>query len=145
MYGTTIDKALPGKVIQKVFFDKQNLRFDTDLGSFGYKVDGDCCSRSEFWDFYGVKNLIGSPVISVSEVELDPATGSRRPDGDDDSTEYYGYKIVAEHKDLGEITAVFSFRNMSNGYYGGSLLDSCKPSEKSPEVFDDVTEAVDPL
>lgn len=143
MYGTTIDKVLPGKVIKKIFFDKQNLRLETDLGNFTYEVDGDCCSHSEFWDFYGVKNLIGSRVISVSEVELDPSTGSRRPDGNDDSTQYYGYKIVAENEKWGEITAVFSFRNISNGYYGGSLRDGGREMDNVPQIKSDVTEAAD--
>lgn len=143
MYGVTIDKVLPGKTIEKIFFNKQNLRIDTDSGNFAYEVSGDCCSHSEFWDFYGVKNLIGSRVLEVSEVELDPATGSRRPDGDDSSTQYYGYKIVAEHPEWGEVTAVFSFRNISNGYYGGSMEDAAIVKEVSPQITDDVTEAAD--
>lgn len=140
MYGTTIDKVLTGKKINKIFFSKQFLRFSTDYGDFTYEVEGDCCSHSEFWDFYGVTKLLESgPVTQVAEVELE--RGNTRPDGDDESTQYYGYKIVAEHPMWGEITAVFSFRNMSNGFYGGSLADSMNNKEILPEVTDDVIEA----
>jgi len=142
MYCTTIDKVLPGKTVAKIYYNKKALRFETDLGSFNYEVSGDCCSYSEFWDFYGVKNLIGSKVLSVESIELDPATGSRRPDGDDDSTKYYGYKIVSENKEWGEVTAVFSFRNISNGYYGGDLEDTID-HVVMPEINDDIIEAAD--
>jgi hypothetical protein len=141
MYGTNIDKVLLGKIVEKIYFNKENLQFLTDSGIHSYQVDGDCCSHSEFWDFYGVKTLIGSRVISVESVELDPATGSRRPDGDDESTEYYGYKVVSENTEFGEVTAVFSFRNISNGYYGGSLQDSDSNEVKAPEITEDVLEA----
>lgn len=144
MYGTTIDKVLPGKTIEKIYFNKQNLRFDTDLGSFAYVVEGGCCSQSEFWDFYGVKTLIGSRVLSVESVELDPSDGSVRPGGDGyRSVQYYGYKIVCENPEFGEVTAVFSFRNTSNGYYGGSLEDAEGVPERVPEITDNITEATD--
>lgn len=144
MYGTNIDKVLTGKKINKIFLNRTNLKFETDHGSFVYAVDGDCCSYSEFWDFYGVKNLLAAgPVKEVSEVELDPATGSLRPNADGESTQYYGYKLVAEHPELGDITAVFSFRNMSNGYYGGSLVNAADDIDVAPEITDDVVEAAD--
>lgn len=140
--GEELEK-LPGKTVKQIFFNKQGLKFVTDEGDIAFGVYGDCCSQSEFWDFYGVKNLIGSKVISIDDVELDPATGSRRPDEAGEDTQYYGYKIVAEHPEWGEVTSVFSFRNMSNGYYGGSLNTGIPSDINHQEIFDDVIEAAD--
>ena len=41
------------------------------------------------------------------------AAGAKQP------TPVYGYKIVTAHPVFGEVTSVLSFRNSSNGYYGG--------------------------
>ena len=134
---------LIGKTIQRVFINESYLKFVTNEGDFCFGVEGECCSSSIFYDFFGVKNLIGSKVSSVAEIELIPGDISEDGDylkdqkGEDNSIEVYGYKINAENSKWGEITAVFSFRNYSNGYYGGSL-HLCGEKEVQPEVFDDV-------
>ena len=134
---------LIGKKITHIFYNKDNLRFDTEGGDiYCFTVYGDCCSHSEFWDFYGVKNLLGNTVLKVESIELDPSDGITRPDGNDQSTQYYGYRFTTESKEFGEVTSVFSFRNVSNGYYGGSL-ENDGIRDVSPEIFDDVTEAKD--
>ena len=53
----------------------------------------------------------------------------------------YGYAITTESEQFGEMTSVFSFRNSSNGYYGGWMY-STEDREVSPEITDDIIEAV---
>lgn len=130
-------EVLVGKTIKKIFFNERNLKFETDDGNFCYGVDGDCCSDSVFYDFYGVKNLLNNgKVLSVKEVAL---TADDKEDKKmyQESMQAYGYQLTTESKEFGEVTSVFSFRNYSNGYYGGSLVvDTDK--EVAPEITDDV-------
>lgn len=136
-----IDKALICKKIFKIFMNEDNLKFVTDQGNVVFSVDGDCCSRSVFYDFIGVKKLLNNgPIKAVEEISL-------TADEDKDTKQYqeaiqaYGYRIITEDKELGEVSSVFSFRNYSNGYYGGSM-EICNDCEVSPEIFDDVIETV---
>lgn len=130
---------LVGKTIKNIYFNKNNLRFVTDEGSFTFEVEGGCCSHSEFWDFFGVENLLKNGLVKgVDSVELEGFPS--KPEGDDDLTQYYGYKIISESPTWGEQTSVFSFRNMSNGYYGGWMSET-EDKEVSPEITNDVLEA----
>lgn len=136
-------KDLVGKKINKVFINTEYLKFETGGGNFTYGVTGDCCSNSFFYDFYGVKNLIeGGKVKEVKVVDLHPTDLFVVPDKGD-NTQVYGYAITTETKENdyydGERTSVFSFRNESNGYYGGSI-DKVEDREVSPEITDDVVE-----
>lgn len=132
---------LIGRKVNKIFFNEHYLKFDTDKGPLVYTVSGDCCSTSVFYDFYGVKNLLlNGPVTEVREVDL-------HPDLEKDSKKYdysiyvYGYQITTESKDLGLVTSVFSFRNYSNGYYGGYLNEpTYADMDVKPEINDDVIE-----
>lgn len=115
------------------------LKFNTDDGNVVFGVSGDCCSHSYFHDFIGVKKLFeNGKVLSVKEI--DPGCGSKNKNDGDVCVSVYGFEIVTEHPTFGEQTSVFSFRNSSNGYYGGSL-DYSDDREVSPEIFDDVLEA----
>lgn len=142
MYGTTIDKALIGKKITKIFVNQDYLRFITDDGQkLTYCVDADCCSHSVFYDFIGVKKLLeNGKVISVKKIEFYDCENEedKNTQYQDSSISCYGIEIVTENKDFGEQTSVFSFRNYSNGYYGGSLCDSGFDGEL-PELTDDTT------
>ena len=138
-------KDLVGKKINKIFINQEHLKFETNCGSFVYEVTGGCCSTSFFYDFYGVKNLFrGGKVKEVKEVDLHPTDLFVVPD-EGDTTQVYGYSITVEPtKDdrdyyLGDRTAVFSFRNQSNGYYGGSI-EKIEDLEVLPEITDDVVE-----
>ena len=83
-----------------------------------------------------------------SELDLD----SDEDDEDDDLdyhddeeevvTECYGYQLITEHPRWGQQTSVFSFRNDSNGYYGGALTveDSDTEIDAKYELFDDLLE-----
>lgn len=141
-------KELIGKTVKKIYFNENYLKFETDSGNFVYGVRGDCCSTSYFYDFYGVKNLLNNgKIISIKEVELNPTDieigGNIKKDKklSDDDIKVYGYQLTTENEKFGEMTSVFSFRNYSNGYYGGYMEES-NDKEVSPEIFDDVIETV---
>ena len=130
---------LIGKKVKRLFLNDQFLKFETDNGDFTYAVDGDCCSHSYFYDFYGVKNLLENGAIKeIKEVELNPTDLLAKKD-DYDSISVYGFQITTESEEYGDVTSVFSFRNSSNGYYGGSI-SKCEDREVSPEIKDDVHE-----
>ncbi len=141
-------ERLIGTKVKRIFLNENNLKFETDKGNFNFRVSGDCCSTSVFYDFFGVKKLLaGNQIVSVKGVDLHP-TDIETVNGEEkdkksyqESISVYGYQIFTNDPLLGEVTSVFSFRNYSNGYYGGSLeIDEDK--EVSPEIFNDVLETV---
>ena len=107
--------------------------FVTDGGEkFPYEVEGDCCSHSYLFDFYGVKNLLNNgPVTKFEEYDLqagDPGFHECEYTESSwyecllcggESLQVYGYSLTTEHPVWGPMTSVLSFRNESNGYYGG--------------------------
>lgn len=111
-------RDLCGRIIQRIAMSHDYLQFDTDAGTFVYRVEGDCCSQSYFYDFHGVEKLLaGNPVVSAREIPLDDPTDEDARNGD--VVVAYGFEIVTNDPEFGEVTSVFSFRNDSNGYYGG--------------------------
>jgi len=136
----TVIDGLIGATIKKIYFNEDFLKFETDIGNFVYGACGDCCSETVFYDFYGVKKLLkGNKIVAVKEVDLLPGDIERDAKSYQESIRVYGYQIFTLDKELGEVTSVFSFRNYSNGYYGGEI---CSIDERKvlPEIFDDVIE-----
>jgi hypothetical protein len=108
-------QAVVGAKVNRIAMDEDTLVFDTDKGLFAFTVSGDCCSCSYFYDFYGVDKLLeNGPVTAVGEIELDQSEVVQR-----ECTVAYGFQLITENDKWGEQTSVFSFRNDSNGYYGG--------------------------
>lgn len=141
MYYEEQFKEMIGAKVSKIFFNEDCLKFDTDKGPFVFNVDGDCCSYSYFHDFIGVKKLLeNGPIVSTKEIELDLVGKNRNDSGE---IECYGFELVTEHPTFGEQTSVFSFRNSSNGYYGGMLVAGIPAEDVQPEIFDDVIEAAE--
>jgi uncharacterized protein (TIGR02996 family) len=108
-------ESLIGRTIKQVRFDSNGdcLMIDTDSGSIRYEVEGDCCSESWFYRFLNPENLINEKLLFVMEGrtdDIDPDDGLGRQE----SESIYGYSLVTA-KGICEIT----FRNSSNGYYGG--------------------------
>ena len=142
---TGIDK-LVGKKVKRIFMNEEYLKFETDKGNIVFSVSGDCCSQSCFYDFIGVKKLLtGNEIVSAKEISLN-ANDITIVNGDDkdkksyqESIQVYGFEIVTKDPMLGDVTSVFSFRNYSNGYYGGFMEDA-RDREVSPEIFDDLLE-----
>lgn len=141
-------KALVGKKIQRIFMNENYLRFEMDGDIITYEVEGDCCSRSVFYDFIGVQKLLqNGPVKSMEEVDLQDAekeTAKSKIDYEQDAISIYGVKITTESPKWGEQTSVVSFRNYSNGYYGGWFQLSNFKGPVLPEIFTDVLETVAP-
>lgn len=111
--------GLIGKIIEKIFISDTYICFVTNKGILNFDVYGDCCSTSYFSEFVGVENLLkGTEVKSVEEIPEKDCDGFY-----DEFGILYGFRIVTEDQ-YGERSAVISFRNDSNGYYGGCLRKS---------------------
>ena len=143
-YGQKDIERLIGRTIQKIYMNSQYLKFETNLGNIVFTVYGDCCSSSYFHDFIGVEKLLkGTPVVSVKSIDLTTDDSQVKVNRNDyDSIACYGYEIVTEDPQFGEVTSVFSFRNSSNGYYGGGLENASDNQKVEPEITEDVLEAV---
>lgn len=144
-------EALIGARIKAIHMSEEQLIFETDRGPVGYRVEADCCSTSYFHDFYGVANLLaGEPVTGFCAVDLAPGDPGYRPETweqgvgtivrDAEEVQVYGYRITTVHPVFGEVSAVVSFRNASNGYYGGwmSLMDHPRGGPWLHPVTEDV-------
>lgn len=128
-------EVLVGKKVQRLFMSDDYLKFQTDGGDFAFRVDGDCCSSSYFYDFYGVENLLkNGPIKAVEEIDLKD-DGKRRKD--DEEISCYGYRLTTESPEFGEVSSVMSFRNSSNGYYGGSIEKAPNFGIVAPEIIKD--------
>lgn len=133
-------KDLVGKKVTKIYINQEYLRFDTDGPTYTYIVTGDCCSHSYLYDFYGVENLLkNGKITEVKRVELHPTDLLASGEDSGESIQVYGYQITTESEYYGPVTSVFSFRNSSNGYYGGSI-DKTEYAEKLPEITKNVVE-----
>lgn len=141
-----------GKKISVIRFHTQALIFEFDNDTYlPLGVSGDCCSNSYFYDFIGVKKIIGKKIIGFEEIELSDSEldESQKRQYKNGELDLYGYKIICDDnndKFMTSNTAVFSFRNESNGYYGGYLCKfkySCACRHKSniqgvPIIRDDI-------
>ncbi|WP_407107262.1 hypothetical protein [Rhodococcus aetherivorans] len=136
-------RRLVGRTIKRIYMNEDYLKFETDLGNVVFSVYGDCCSHSYFHDFIGLEKLLkGNPVVSVRPIGLNESD-SKVPvnRNDSDVISCYGFEIVTEDTRFGEVTSVFSFRNSSNGWYGGSLENAPDDTVVLPKVTGDVLEA----
>lgn len=118
MYEDTSGRELIGHKIVRVNLTDEYLDFYTDADlRLRYTCDGDCCSFSYFHDIVGAEKLYANgPVTEVNSISLEPDVIS---EDEYDVIQCYGYEIVTESPQWGDQTTVFSFRNSSNGYYGG--------------------------
>ena len=71
-YEREFEKMIGSKISQ-IFMNEDYLKFVTDKGNFVFEVEGDCCSKSVFYDFYGVKKLFGKEIKSIDEIDLEPS------------------------------------------------------------------------
>jgi hypothetical protein len=136
MDGETGLTKLVGRTITSIAMNDEYLRFDTDQGTLTFTVEGDCCSHSYFHDFMGVEKLLkNGPVISIAAVSLDVEVAEDRSD---DYIAAYGFEVVIEDPVFGPVTAVFSFRNASNGYYGGWMEECGEFKGELPVLTEDL-------
>ena len=136
--------SLVGRNINEIRMDSEFLVFRTDDGTYSFTVEGDCCSSSYFYDFYGVQNLLNNgPVLKVENVDLDV---DEIEEDYGEVIQVYGYRFTTEHPTWGEVSSVVSFRNSSNGYYGGwmeAVNVSDSVIDRLPVITDDVIEVED--
>jgi hypothetical protein len=85
-----------------------------------FDVEGDCCSHSwiEYLEMPG--DIAGATLLSVDDSA--PITQSHDEHDDDGEISVYNTSFKT---DRGEI--VLEYRNSSNGYYGGYLVDVNSP------------------
>jgi hypothetical protein len=106
-----MDKTIESVLISK---DEGTLAFDVGEDDLIYfQVDGDCCSESWFSDIFCMPNLY-SRVIKVEDIELEDKYKTEDGRCRQESDLVYGYRITTMKG-----VAIISFRNSSNGYYGG--------------------------
>jgi hypothetical protein len=124
MYYTTNDihEGLVNQIIKQIRLDEEYLIFELENSKqITLEAYGDCCSQSVFYDFFGVKDILNQKVIEFEEIELENEEAKELVNSDrnnyQEAIQIYGYRIKTENGGL----ASFSFRNYSNGYYGGSL------------------------
>lgn len=88
-----------------------------DNSFLSYYAEGECCSESWFSDFFNINSLINTKILRVSFIDLEEY-GYNTEDGRSlqHSDSVYGVKFITEKG-----VSVLSFRNSSNGYYGGSM------------------------
>lgn len=145
MYEQSNIQSLIGKRITQLFVSPEYFLFISDK-NVGYLVDlyADCCSSSFFYDFYGVKNLLeNGPITEVKSVPLevtdavksDGGWGMKDKTSEDIDIKAYGYQLTTIHPEFGEVTSVFSFRNYSNGYYGGEIHSVTMHADESLEEW----------
>lgn len=128
---------LVGATVKQIFMNENLLRFITDKGSCTFRVTGDCCSQSYFYDFIGVDKLLKNGAIKLIEsILLDEPQDIDAAKGE--VVKAYGFRFITEDLEFGEVSSVMSFRNDSNGYYGGSL-ENVLDQEVSPEIIQDST------
>lgn len=126
---------LVGKQILQIQINDDYLVITTNEGVLSYMVTGDCCSQSYFHDFIGVSNILNNTVLGTEEIAVEDITEKqvvKEGDYPSECLQHYGYRIVTDHPKFGEVSAVVSFRNDSNGYYGGSIeeIDGVRLSEE---------------
>lgn len=138
MYRNEELKKIIGAKVSKIFINSDYLKFETDKGNFCFNVYGDCCSISYFYDFIGVERVLNNgPIISFEEIPNMPQP--LQEINGYDATRAYGYRIITQDKEHGEVSSVLSFRNDSNGYYGGSMGVCENVPDKVPEIKSDWT------
>ena len=121
---TSLKGQLVGKQIREVFIAIQHsygeednafrdlIKFVPYVGdSVVYVAFGDCCSITWISDVLGISSLIGGHVRDVRGDDSEQIT-----EEDYDTIAHYSYQILT---DKGECSLLY--KNMSNGYYGGSL------------------------
>jgi hypothetical protein len=118
-----------GCTINSIHRGDDYLYFTTDKGVFKFVVDADCCSHTWINDLTGVPNVLGKQVTAVEDIECASPIES-----DDELIRFY----AKEFRTTGGVLTV-SYRNSSNGYYGGSL-DGPYMAETVPPGFAVVTE-----
>ena len=134
-------EALVGNKIVKVEMSLDHLRLTNDIGKeFTYVLTGGCCSSSYFYDVQGVKNLLGNGAITEAK-DIDVTLEEKKALGykEEYVDQFYGVALTTISPTFGEVTTVFSYRNVSNGYYGGDMEPTTFYGDISKPITEDTT------
>lgn len=120
------DFKLIGEVVTDFAIDSYKIWFKLEDGRvYECVVAGDCCSHSYFAEVVNLKSLIsGSAIKDIVDMPLMDQEKLKTNGREMDVgylVQVYGAKIYFEDKKLKP--TIISFRNASNGYYGGSMLE----------------------
>ena len=110
----------------KLFRDKERITFHFQDGSHrSFGVEGDCCSQSWIEHLETPNDLVGAIITSVEDGKGIPWDGHICPEEVDyshtcghDYLQVYNTRFFTNRG-----TIVLEYRNDSNGYYGGYLVD----------------------
>ena len=107
--------------------DRLTLAF-VDGTTATFTTEGGCCSRSWIEHLEMPGDIVGAVILSVDSAEMPPWDGHEC--GGIDNLHSCGHDSLAVyhtkfHTDRGDI--VLEYRNDSNGYYGGSLINESPP------------------
>lgn len=108
-------RKLVGKKLKSVTLNpsKDLLSVEMEDGATAdYGVEGDCCSSSWIEHLTVPDDVAGATVVSVDEQTTDSFQK------DYESIEVYETRIRTNRGDV-----VMEYRNSSNGYYGGYLVE----------------------
>lgn len=130
-----LNEAMQGKILESVTLsdDKEKIVFRfKDREPLAYGVEGDCCSSSWIEHLEAPADLNGARIIGVKEGGGVPWDGHEcvedvRDENYAVTKEGCGHECLAIYNvtfqtDRGDI--VLEFRNDSNGYYGGYLVEA---------------------
>lgn len=131
-----LKKSFIGKTLESVILsnDKEKIvfRFKDGTPPIAYGVEGDCCSSSWIEHLETPGDVDGAKVVDVKEsggvpwdghacvedVRDDDYNVTKKGCGHD-SLSVYNITFRTDHGDI-----VLEFRNDSNGYYGGYLVEA---------------------
>ncbi len=107
-------KELINKKIENIYVTESELLFETEDSFIKYHVNADCCSNSYYSEIMHPDSILKHVVTSIEELEEECGEPTIQ-----NSDTLYGYKISSD-KQEGLSNCIITFRNSSNGYYGGS-------------------------
>lgn len=113
---------LEGKVILSVELSpkKDEIMFQfVDGTSVRYAVEGDCCSNSWIEHLEMPISVLGAKILSVED--SGPVTQDHSEHDQENGGDCISVYNTNFHTDRG--TIVLEYRNSSNGYYGGYLME----------------------
>lgn len=106
-------KKLWKEGISNIYVNETQLVFDTYNGAIIYTVQGDCCSHSYWAEIMHPEAILNHRIVGIEELEsLEGEATTQEVDT------IYGYKLKSD-KAGGLNNCIITFRNSSNGYYGG--------------------------
>lgn len=105
------------------------IAFHCEDGDYVYLADGDCCSRTYI---ESVEGPTSGRIMSVDEPSWEP---EREEDHDGEVHQFYKATFAIEGQGHLDVT----YRNESNGYYGGSLelLSAPAPGQQASDDHDE--------